>query len=479
MSLRSRSLSGLAWTFSERFSMQAISFIISIFLARLLLPEEFGLIGMIMVFLAIGTSLRDSGMTSSLIRTQDAEESDYSTVFYINLIASLIIYTLLYFLTPLIATFFESPILTNIVRVLSLKIPIEAFSSIQNTRLTKVMDFKKQMTIQIPSVIVGGLSGIAFAYLGFGVWSLVYMNLIQSLLATLQLWIRTDWKPKLILSLPKLIKHFSFGYKLTLAGLLDTLYQNMYHIIIGKYFSAAQLGFYVRAQSTKQLPVSNVSAALNKVTYPLLAEIQDDNIRMKSVYKRLMQQVLFWIAPVLTGAGVLAEPLFRFLFTEKWLPAVPFFQMLCIVGIMYPLHGYNLSILNVKGRSDLYLKLQLIKKAYTVTVVLLIIPFGIYALVGFQVVSTFISFFINSYFSGKLINYKVSEQISDIAPIFALSIAMGLVCMGGDCLLVQYANYDIIRLVGVGILGASFYLGLAYLMQMSPFLEFNKIVFRK
>jgi O-antigen/teichoic acid export membrane protein len=477
-SLKKRAVDGLFWTFLERFSLQGISFVISIMLARLLMPEEFGLIGMVTVFIAIAMTLRDSGLTSSLIRTKDPDESDYSTVFFTNLIASIVLYALLFFLAPFIAAFFNKPELTTIVQVLGLKIIIGAFSSVQNTRLTKAMKFKKQLTIQVPSVVVGGVGGIAFAYLGYGVWSLVYMNLIQFTVASIQLWFTSDWRPRFIFSKEKFKTHFSFGYKLTLSGLLDTVYQNIYHIIIGKYFSAAQLGFYTRAQSTKQLPVANISAALNKVTYPMLAEIQHDDKKLKEVYRRLMQQVLFWIAPLLTGAGVLAEPLFRFLFTEKWLPAVPYFQILCIVGIMYPLHAYNLNVLLVKGRSDLFLRLEIIKKIYVTIGVFLAIPFGIMGLLYFQVLSTFVAFFINTHYSGKLIHYKVWEQVKDIAPIFLMSAVMGVACYGIDFYLSYYQVYDWVRISVTAVTGALVYLALAHLSKSAAYSEFKLLVLK-
>lgn len=477
-SLKRRSLHGIAWTFAEHFSIKGVSFIVSIVLARILLPEEFGLIGMIVFVIAIGDTLRDAGMTQSLIRTLNPTEADYSTVFFVNLIASVAIYCLIFFSAPFIASFFERQVLTNIIQVLALKIPIGAISSIQNTRLIKSMQFKRQLIIELPSIIISGIIGIILAYKGFGVWSLVYMNLMQTAISSIQLWLYSSWYPKLIISKVEFKEHFLFGYKLTLSGLLDALYNNMYNVIIGKYYTAAQLGFYTRAQNTKQLPVSTIASALNKVTYPMFAEIQEDDKHMKSVYKRVMQQVLFWIAPALIGTAVIAEPLFRLLFTEKWLPAVPMFQLLCIVGILYPLHAYNLNILKVKGRSDLFLKVEVIKKIFTVSGVLLTFQFGIFALLGFQVFSNFVIFFINAHYGGKLINYNVWQQIEHISPIFVLSLIMGVICWLFNNFMLDGILNDIATILIISSLGLIIYFGSSHLFKLEPYEEFRKMLIK-
>src|SRR5690606_36510613 len=272
-------------------------------------------------------------------------------------------------------------------------------------RLTKEMNFKTQTLIAIPASLAGGFTGIIMAYLGFGVWSLVWSSIVTIVVSTVQLWIYSKWKPDWTFSISKFKMHFYFGYKLTISGLLDKIFNNIFLIIIGKFFSPAQVGFFTRAETMKQLPVTNISNTLNKVAYPLFASIQDDNIQLKRVYKKLMKMVLFVVAPVLILSAVLAEPIFRFLFTEKWLPAVPYFQILCAAGILYPLHAYNLNILNVKGRSDLFLKLEVIKKIIIVLAIIFALPYGIIALLYGQVFISIIVYFINSHYSGKFIGY--------------------------------------------------------------------------
>lgn len=475
MSLRKQATAGLVWTYAQQFGNQLIGFVVSLILARLLLPEEFGLIGMIAVFVSVGNTLLKGGLTQSLIRSQELDQVDYSTVFYFNLAASIFVYIIIYFISPYIAIFYEQDILTSLLRVYCLSFIIAAFSAVQLVRLTKIMDFKTQTLIAIPATIIGGVVGIIMAYKGYGVWSLVWSYLITSIGSAIQLWIYSNWTPSFVFSKRKFYDHLNFGYKLTLAGLLSTIFSNIYLIIIGKYFSAAQVGFYTRAETMKQLPVANISDALSRVTYPLFSSIQDDAVRLKRVYKQIMKMVIFIIAPILIILAVLAEPTFRFLFTEKWLPAVPYFQILCITGILHPIHSYNLNILNVKGRSDLYLKLEVIKKIFIVIVVFIAVQFGIMALLYGQVLLSIISFVINTHYSGKLIDYKGIEQILDVVPAIILAILAGVIVYLGDYY--QMSKFsDIYRIFAGGIIGSVVYLGLAYLFKFSSINDIKALI---
>src|SRR5690554_4291652 len=432
MSLRKKSILGIFWVFTQQFSNQAVTFIVSIFLARILMPADFGLIGMIAVFMAISQVLLNSGLTQSIIRQTNPTQSDYSTVFFFNIGASSILYIILFFSAGYIADFYNQPLLISIIRVYTPTLIINAFGAVQFTRLTKKMDFKTQMMVTVPSLIISGIVGVTLALMDFGVWALVYMGLVQSILSTAQIWIRSKWIPSLSFSKERFRYHFGFSYKLGISGLINTLYANLYPIVIGKYFAPAQVGFFTRAESMKNLPVSNISRALNKVTYPLFAQIQDDNPRLKRVYKMLMQAVVFVLAPVMVYLMVVAEPLFRLLFTEKWVPAVPYFQILCISGILYPLHSYNLNILNVKGRSDLFLKLEVIKIFLGIIVIVISFRYGIIALLWGQLVSSVLALIINSYYSGNFINYKLFDQLKDIAPTIFLASATGVVAWALD-----------------------------------------------
>jgi O-antigen/teichoic acid export membrane protein len=478
MSLRKKATTGLVWTFAQQFGNQLIGFFVSVALARILMPAEFGLIGMIAVFIAVGNALLHGGLTKSLIRGENLDNLDFSTVFYFNLAASVVVYFLIYFLAPFIADFYDQPVLVAILRVFCLTFIISALSAVQLARLTKEMDFKTQTIIAIPAAIIGGIVGITMAWNGFGVWSLVWSSLITASVNSIQLWIYSGWSPGLNFSKTKFKTHFNYGYKLTLSELLDRIFNNIFLIVIGRYFSAAQVGFYTRAETMNQLPVSNISNALNKVTFPLFVSIQNDDVRLKRVYKKLMQMVVFVISPVLIFLAVLAEPTFRFLFTEKWLPAVPYFQILCVTGILFPIHSYNLSILNVKGRSDLFLKLEVIKKIIIVVTIFITIRFGIIALLYGQVFISILAFIVNSRYTGKFINYTAIQQIKDVLPIIILATFAGGVILVFD-FFGFLTSIDLLRIILGGIIGSIVYISTAYLLNFGSLFEAKKLLFNR
>ena len=464
------------WALIQQFSTQGISFVVSIILARLLLPEEFGLIAMLGIFMGFGTVLMESGLGQSLIRTSNPDSEDYSTVFYFNLVGSFIVYTIVFFCAPLIADFYHQPQLESIARWYCLIFITNALSSIHYTRLTKQMLFKKELTITVPSLVLSGIVGIVMAYTGYGVWSLVGSGLTQSLAVAVQMWLRSDWNPAFSFNKEKFNYHFRYGYKLTLSGLLDTLFTNAYVIIIGKYFAPAQVGFYNRADTLKQLPVSSISNVLNKVTFPLFAEVKDDDARLKDIYRKIMQMILFFVAPILLIMAALGEPLFRLLFTEKWLPAVPFFQILCWAGILYPIHAYNLNILKVKGRSDLFLKLEMIKKIMIVVIIATSIPYGIYGLLYGSIITSVLAFFINTYYSGKFINYTSWHQIVDVLPTLFLATITGVTVYLIDKYLSQHVISDFKRLVLGTAIGTFIFLLLGKLFKLSAMIELINII---
>lgn len=475
MSLRKRATSGLVWTFAQQFGNQLIGFFVTVILARILLPAEFGLIGMIAVFVAIGNTLLDAGLTQSLIRNREVDQEDYSTVFYFNIIASVIFYGVIFFSAPLISDFYEQPILTDIIRIYSITFVISAFGAVQLAKLTKEMDFKTQTLIAIPSTVIGGFFGVYLAYKGYGVWSLVWSNIITIAGSTIQLWLYSKWKPARTFNITKFKYHFNFGYKLTISGILNTIFNNIFLVIIGKFFSPAQVGFYTRAETMKQLPVTNISNALNKITYPLFTEIQDDNARLKKVYKVLMESILFSISPVLIFTAVLAEPIFRFIFTEKWLPAVPYFQILCFTGILYPVHAYNLNVLKVKGRSDLFLKLTMIKKILTLGVILFTIQFGIYGLLYAQVFLSVFGFIINAHYTNKFIGYSALDQVKDISPIVLTAGLWGLVVGLVDFYIFK-TEMDVLRFAVGGIIGVGGYVISGFLFQFDSLTNILKLL---
>ena len=478
MSLKRKAAISLVWTFTQQFGNQLIGFIVSLVLARILLPEEFGLVGMIAVVVAIGNALLDGGLTKSLIRDTTCEEADFSTVFFFNVIAGLLLYGLIFVLAPFIADFYGQAILISIIRVYCLSIVITSFSAVQLARLTRKMNFKAQAVIAIPAALIGGVIGICLAYNGYGVWSLVWSSIIASLVSTIQMWWYSDWKPKLIFHRSSFSKHFNYGYKLTLSDLLNRIFNNIFLIVIGKYFSAAQVGFYTRAETMKRLPVNNISRALDKVTFPLFVSIQDDEARLRRVYKKLMLMVVFVISPVLIFLAVLAEPVFIFLFTAKWLPAVPYFQILCVTGILFPLHSYNLSILNVKGRSDLFLKLEVIKKIIIVITIIVAIPFGIIALLYGQVIISILAFFVNAHYTSRFISYTGWEQIKDVLPIISLAVFGGIAIFFLDHFIMQEQAY-FYRIVAGGVVGSLIYLGAAFLTRLNSLFELFNLILKR
>lgn len=475
MSLRKSALSGMFWTFIQQMSTQGIAFVVSIILARILLPSEFGLIALLTVFIAIGNELVKSGLSQSLIRTENPSDEDFSTVFYFNMVISCLMYAIMYISAPYIAKFYNEPLLIDITRVYCLTFIVNALSIIQNTRLTKDLDFKKQTIINIPSLIIGSSVGIIMALNGYGVWSLVWSAVVRSVALTIQLWWWSPWTPILKFSAEKIKIHLNYGYKLTISAVINTLFKDIYTIIIGKFFDPMQVGFYNRANTLKQMPVQNFSTMLSKVSFPLFSKIQNDDVKLKSAYKKIMQMSIFLIAPTLLIMAALAEPLFRFILTAKWLPAVPYFQILCVGGILYPIHAYNLDILTVKGRSDLFLKLEILKKIIVLIVVSISFQWGIYGLLYGSVFLSIFMLLINTYFTGKFLNYKLIQQLYDIVPTILIAFIAAASVYGIDFLLKEKFN-DLVRLLIGGGFGIFTFLLMAFLIQLNSLAEIKSIL---
>lgn len=475
MSLKKQALNGIIWKLAEQFGARIISFGVSIILARLLLPSDFGAIAMFMVVISIAKAIIEGGLASSLIRTKNVNDEDLATVFWFNLLASILLYVLVYFCAPLIAQFYDMDILTELIRVYSIILIINSLVVIQKTIFEKEMDFKTNFRIQLPSLLIGGVSGVVFAYTGFGVWSLVYYQIIQTTIYTAQYWFYSNWRPKFIFSKDKFYYHFNYGYKLMLSQLLNQIYKNIYSIVIGKMFSPAQLGYYDRANSLKQMPVNNLSTALDKVTFPLFARIATNHVKLKEAYKQVMKTVVFIIAPVLCLLIVIAEPLIRSILTEKWLPVVPYFQVLAISGILYPIHSYNLNILKVKGRSDLFLKLEVVKKIIITITLLITMRFGVIGIVWGQVFTSVVAFFINTYFTGKFINYTTWYQTRDLLPT--------IIASGSIAVLVFYIDEiffiqvrDLYRIIFNSLIFVMLYFSVVFLFKFKEIDYIKKLI---
>lgn len=475
MSLKKQAISGVVWTFSQQFGSQIISFIVGIILARLLLPSDFGVIAMFGVIIALAGSVIDGGMASSLVRTKETDQRDLSTVFWFNITVSILLYGIIFFTAPLVAKFYEVEVLTPVIRLYSVIIVINSFVTVQGTTFVKEMDFKTAFKIQLPSLIIGGITGVLMALNGFGIWSLVFYPIIQSTISTVQYWFYSKWRPSFLFDKEKFKYHFNYGYKLTLAAILNTLFINIYTVIIGKYYSATQLGYYNRADNLKQLPVSKLASALNKVTFPLFAKISHDNIKLKDVYKQLMKVVVFVIAPLLCWMAACAEPLIRFLLTEKWMPAVPYFRILVISGILFPIHSYNLNVLKVKGRTDLFFKLEVYKKILVVAVLLISVRFGILGIAWGQVITSVLAFFINSYYTGKILKYNSFMQLGDVLPTILLSSVFAICIYYFDLYYLSILP-DYFRLIILALIFVALYLSATYIFKFKEIYYIKNLI---
>lgn len=476
MSLRKQAVSGMIWTFLQQFGSQLISFVVSMVLARLLLPEEFGLIGMLTIFMGIGSALFNGGLTSSLIRTQECSQEDYSTVFYFNFVGSILIYGILFIAAPWIAKFYHQPTLTSITRVYGLTFILSAFGAVQNTILTRELKFKKLAIISVPALVISSVVGIVMAYLNYGVWSLIMSTLVNTFFVSFFLWFSANWYPKLIFSKDKFIQHFYYGYKLTISAILETVFTNIYQIVIGRFYSPALVGYYTRANTLMMLPVGNISGALNKVIFPLFSKVQDDLPRFRNSYKQIMQMVLFIITPIIVLMGLLAKPLIVLLFTDKWLPVVPIFKIICFTGILYPIHLYNLIVLEVKGRSDLFLKLEVLKKILLTTILIVSFFYGFYALLWGQLIFSILALFINTHYAGKMLNYSMWQQMRDILPIFIFAVIMAAITFMVDKILIS--QIDIVRLILGSLSGSLTYLFVAYLFKFESIQDIKNIILK-
>jgi len=427
MSLKQKTISGLTWSFIDSFVGQGITFIVGIILARILSPREFGLVGMLTIFIAISQSFINSGFSQALIRKQDCTQTDCSTVFYFNIVVGIFFYILLFVFANTISIFFHEPILKDLIRVLGLVLIINSFTIIQSTLLTKRIDFKLQAKISIISSFVSGVISIHMAYTGWGVWSLVALTLLRYTMSSLLLWYWNKWKPAWQFSQKSFKELFSFGSKLLVSGLINTLYINIYYVIIGKYFTSVQLGYYTRAEQFQSLPSANLQGIVGRVSYPILSSIQDDMPRLKETYKKIIRSTMLVTFVLMLGMVAIAKPMILTLIGAKWEPCVIYLQMLCFVGMLYPLHAINLNMLNVQGRSDLFLRLEIIKTILAVPVIIVAVFFGIKAMIIGMIFLSIIAYYLNSYWSGRLINYSWRDQIKDILPSFMIAAVMSAI----------------------------------------------------
>src|SRR5690625_2279435 len=465
-SLQSKTISNIFWSFSEKFASRGIGFITTIILARLLTPKDFGLIAMLTIFISVSESLSNGGFNHALIQKKDVDEDEYSAVFFINLGASAILYIILFITAPGIANFYDQPMLIPLTRILSLSFVINAFCYIQQTKLTKELQFKTLMIVHIPATIVSAIVAISMAYKGFGVWSLVAQTLSLRLVLAIQLWFQSKWRPINKLNIKKAKPLFSFGGKIMVSRVIDRIYNNIYLIVIGRFYSAITLGYYQNSFKLVNTPTDTFSSVIRNVTFPAFSSVQEKTDKLKLGLKKSNQHFIFILLPILVICAVIAEPLFRFLLTAKWLPSVPYFQILCIAGIITPLSQFSLDMMKVKGRGGLFLKLNVISKSFILIglIFLLVYKFNIWWLLGWQVITSFMQYFLNGYFCGILIDYKISEQLKDILPNIILALLTGILVYLLDHLLFSHFP-DLYRILLGATIGGSFYLFLAFIFK--------------
>ncbi|MDR0830361.1 MAG: lipopolysaccharide biosynthesis protein [Prevotellaceae bacterium] len=472
MNLKEKTLHGLRWSFIDNFANQGVTFLVGIILARLIEPAEFGILGMIAIFTAIAGAFVNSGLSTALVRKNDCTSVDYSTVFYFNIVVSVVAYFILFFASPYIAHFFGEPRLTAITRVCCLSIIIGAFSAIQSTLLTKKINFKAQAKISVTSSIIAGVIAIILAYKGMGVWSLVWRGVIGGVATCIFLWLQSNWRPILVFSKQSFKELFGFGSKLLASGLLDTIYNNIYYPIIGKYFSAATLGFYTRAQSFSNLFSSVLTGNIQRVSFPVLSSIQDNQEQLKGGYRKIVKSTMLVTFSLMLGLAAVAKPLIVVLIGEKWLPCVPYLQLMCFSAMLYPLHAINLNILQVKGRSDIFLKLEIAKKIMAIPLIIIGILLGVEALLIGTILYSILAYFLNSYFSGKLIYYTVHSQLKDILPLLLVAAFVSLLAWG--ITLFHFSNLATLSLqIAVG---GILTIGIYEFLKQPDYLEMKTIV---
>ena len=453
------------WRLAERFGAQGVALVVSIILARLLVPEVYGTIALVTVFTQILNVFVDSGFGNALIQKKDADDLDFSTVFYFNVAVCLLLYVGVFLAAPWIARFYNDLALTPVVRVLSLTLIISGVKNVQQAYVSRTMQFKRFFFATLGGTIGAAVIGIAMAYFGFGVWALVAQQIFNATVDTLILWITVKWRPKWMFSWQRLKGLFSFGWKLLASSLLDTVYSDLRQLIIGKLYTSSDLAQYNRGKQLPDLLVNNIDTSINSVLLPAMSQVQDDSARVKSMTRRAMKTSTYVIAPIMMGLAFTAEFIIRLLLTEKWMPCVPFLRIFCITYMFYPVHTANLNAIKAMGRSDLFLKLEIVKKVVGLIVLLSTMWFGVMAMAYSLLFTSITSQIINSWPNKKLLDYSYPEQIRDILPGILLAVLMGC-CVYP----IQWLGLpDVVTLLIQVPLGAAIYIGVSAVLRLDSY----------
>ena len=463
--LRSTVISSLLWKFLERAGTQGIQFVVSIVLARMLLPSDYGVVSMILVFTAIANVFIQSGFSTALIQKKNVDELDFSSVFYVSFLVAIICYIILFILSPYIAKFYNMPEITSILRVISLTLFFGAINSIQNAKISNEMKFKKLFFSSLGAIIVSGTTGIVLAYLGYGAWALVWQQLSNAIATTIILWFTSGWKPSLKFSFARVKSLFSYGWKILFSGLIDTIYTNIYNLVIGKFYTSQTLGNYNKGEQFPKLIAVNVDGTISSVMLPAYSKEQDNKNKIKNMVRRSIVTSSLLLFPMMFGLAAVSEVVVKILLTDKWLGCVPYMQLLCIVYALYPINSANLQAIKALGKSDYYLKLEIIKKVIGIITLILTLPYGVLVMTLGQVGVAILSTFVNAFPNKKLLNYNFWEQIKDILPNLLISIIMFIVVY-----LLKFINMNNYLLLFVQVLvGVIIYFGLVVIFKLESF----------
>ncbi len=458
-------LSGFAWRFAERCGAQGVGFIVSICLARLLNPSDYGMIAIVSVFTTILNVFVDSGMGSALVQKKDADDLDFSSVFYFNILFCLVLYMGLFFAAPAIALFYKSPELTALIRVMGLTLIISGVKNVQQAYVSKTMQFKRFFFATLGGTVFAACLGITLAYRGFGVWALVLQSLANSTIDTIVLWITVKWKPKAMFSLNRLKNLLYYGWKMLASSLLDTVYNNIRQLIIGVVYSEEDLAFYNKGEHFPNLVIKNINTSIDSVLLPAMSAEQDKTTRVKNMVRKSIMVSTYIMAPMMMGMCFVGESMIRLVLTEKWMPCVPYLRIFCITFIFYPIHTANLNAIKAMGRSDLFLKLEVIKKIVGLAALAITVPISVMAM-GYSLLFTSLaSQIINSWPNRKMLNYSYLEQLKDILPGILLAVAMGC-CVYP----IQWLDIpDIVTLIIQVPLGVAIYIGGSIVLKLESF----------
>lgn len=440
-------------------------FALQIIMARMLTPADYGIVGMLAIFMALSQCFIDSGFSNALIRKTDRTEADYCTVFYFNFVIGIFAYICMYVSAPHIAEFYNSPLLIPITRVISINLFLSSLVVVHRAKLTINIDFKSQAKATLLAAALSGIVGVYMAYFDYGVWALVFQTITNSAFICIFFWIQLAWIPRHSFSYESFKDLFGYGSKLLISALLDNIFGNIYTIVIGKIFSAIDLGYYSRGEAFARFGTANLTAIIQRVSFPILSSIQNDDQRLSVIYRKYLRLSAFVIFPLAIGLAAVAEPFIELLIGKKWLDTVPLLQIMSFAYMWYPIHAINLNLLQVKGRSDLFLKLEVIKKILAIVVLYITLPYGIKALCVGQVASSLLSLIINTHYTKKLVNVGFYSQMRDLTPSFFMSISMGLIVF----FLIDQVNNLVFKLLFGITAGVSYYLLIALISGSQNF----------